>query len=109
MNQINNLGDVALHMLEVLKKNELSQIAQKIKSDTKIADAFKALREDDESHEAIMKATRESLEKIVVERKFCPDCRCHVQAEITKYDPDDPESSLIWQCLQCGNAIEFFE
>jgi len=87
----------------------MSWLSDKIERETRAADAFKALRKDDESHEAIMKATRESLEKIVVERKFCPDCGCHVQAEITKYDPDDPESSLIWKCLQCGNAIEYFE
>jgi hypothetical protein len=47
--------------------------------------------------------------EIIVERKYCPDCKCQVQAEVSKYNPDDPESLLIWQCFQCGCAIEFID
>ena len=47
------------------------------------------------------------MDSIAVERKYCPDCKCHVQAQVV---PDEVETDkLIWQCLQCGCAIEFFE
>jgi RNase P subunit RPR2 len=45
------------------------------------------------------------MEPIVVERKYCPDCKSYVQAEVSK-DEVDPEK-LIWQCLQCGCGIEY--
>ena len=49
------------------------------------------------------------MESIVVERKYCPDCKCYVQAEIAPYNPDNIDEGLIWQCLQCGCAIEFLD
>lgn len=49
------------------------------------------------------------METIKVERKYCPDCKCQVQAEKTLYNPDEPDEGLIWQCLECGCAIEWVD
>jgi len=46
---------------------------------------------------------------LIIERKYCPDCKCYVQAQISLYNPDNPDEGLIWECLQCGNAIEFLD
>lgn len=46
---------------------------------------------------------------IYVERKYCPDCKCYVQAQLTLFDPDNIDDGFIWECLQCGNAIEYLE
>jgi RNase P subunit RPR2 len=46
------------------------------------------------------------MESIIVERKYCPDCKAYVQAEVTYLNPDKPDEGMIWQCLQCGCAIE---
>jgi hypothetical protein len=54
--------------------------------------------------EALKEATRDmgyrpSQLSISTERRYCPDCECHVQAEWT-YDKDFQD--WYWQCLECG-------
>ena len=75
----------------------------------KVADATKVLLDLPEMN--LDKRDPQSLmhEPIIVERKFCPDCKCYVQAEVSFYNPDNHDEGLIWQCLQCGCAIEFLD
>lgn len=44
------------------------------------------------------------MEPIEVERRYCPDCGCYVQAELVKAD-----DMWEWNCLECGCCIEWYE
>ncbi len=42
-------------------------------------------------------------------RRFCPDCKEITPQKTVSYDPDDPESLIIWECVVCKNATGFCE
>lgn len=40
-------------------------------------------------------------------RGFCPECQDSTQQTLKPYDPDDPNSILVWECDVCHSQTEF--
>jgi hypothetical protein len=51
-----------------------------------------------------------AMRTLETERKYCPDCRCYVQAEFVEGVEDaDGNTYDEWNCLECGCCIEWYE
>lgn len=44
-----------------------------------------------------------------MKRRFCPDCKEITPQRTASYDPDDPESLIVWECSICKNAVGFYD
>lgn len=50
------------------------------------------------------------MRAITVKRRYCPDCKCWVQAEFHEaVKADDNKEYDEWICLECGCCIEWEE
>ena len=41
------------------------------------------------------------------EKQYCHKCEKETNQKLEKYNPDDPESDLIWICDECKEGISF--
>jgi ribosomal protein L37AE/L43A len=46
---------------------------------------------------------------MITRTAHCPDCDAETPQRVRKYDPDDPDSLLIWVCNLCGESVGFMD
>jgi len=48
-------------------------------------------------------------EDILIEKRFCPNCKEETKQVIKLYDPDDLEGGEVWQCTECFEHTSWVE